>query len=124
MACNSECTKHWSSPGTASKFEWQGHLSWVLDLRPVGSDYGVYFSVPCQRVLFTFFNVGPRINGMEFRGEIHWDEYKGRKAFLFELQPERLIWSAEYAPHVTGCTPHDDLYQQHAIAMINRGNGS
>lgn len=123
MACNSDCTKYWSSPGTAHKFEWNGHLSWVLDLRPVGTRYGVYFSVPCQRVLFTYFNVGPRINGMEFRGEIHCDEYGTRRAFLYALQPEELTWSAIYPPEANGCEPFDDLYRRHAIASVSNEEG-
>lgn len=94
----------------------------MLDLRPVGSRYGVYFSVPCQRVLWTWFNVGPRINGMDFRGDIVRDEYGVRRAFLYAINPEELIWSAVYPPEANGSEPFDDLYRQHAIAATNRDN--
>jgi hypothetical protein len=60
---------------------------------------------------------------MDFRGEIHCDEYGARRAFLYALQPEELIWSAVYPPEANGCEPFDDLYRRHSIASVTNEKG-
>jgi hypothetical protein len=102
--------------GTASRIEWYGHSTWILDYRDAMPKYGVYFQSPCLSVLFTFFNDG-RSNG-EYRGTVEYNAYRQRMARLYYGSAKAPpIWEKSYSLEECGSEPFDDLYMQHAIAM-------
>lgn len=124
MGCNRDKCKSYNL-GTASEEEYHGHATWKQDYAADGmTRYGVYYSVPCLKLLITYFGAEKYPDRREFMGIIDLDDYGMRTASLLRLSgpaQAELVWKATYDPGQCGAEPYDALYAQHAIALGNLG---